>query len=118
MTEPFANAPDIDEANITTILADDLHITGTMTFKSSVMIKGTIEGDIVSEGLLVVGPTARVIATITTRNLISYGEIQGDVTAGDQVVLKGTSVHTGNITTPTVVIENGSTMNGSCIMKR
>jgi cytoskeletal protein CcmA (bactofilin family) len=118
MTEAFANASGVDETNITTILADDLHITGTMTFKSSVMIKGTLEGDIISEGLLVVGPTARVTATITTKNLISYGEIRGDVTAGDQVVLKGTAVHTGNITTPTIVIENGSTMNGSCIMKK
>ncbi len=118
MTEAFANAPGVDETSITTILADDLHITGTMTFKSSVMIKGTLEGDIISEGLLVVGPTARVTATITTKNLISYGEIRGDVTAGDQVVLKGTAVHTGNITTPTIVIENGSTMNGSCIMRK
>ena len=40
------------------------------------------------------------------------------MTASEQVVLKGTAVHTGNITTPTIVIENGSVMNGSCIMKR
>ncbi len=118
MAEAFGNAPGIDETNITTILADDLHITGTIRFKSSVMVKGTIEGDIISEGLLVVGPTAKVTATITTKNLVSYGEIRGDVTAGDQVVLKGTSIQTGNITTPTIVIENGSIMNGSCIMKK
>lgn len=118
MTDVLPNASDINENDITTILADDLHIVGTMTFKTSVMIKGTLEGDIISEGLLVVGPTAHVTATITTKNLISLGEIRGDVTASEQVVLKGTAVHTGNITTPTVVIENGSVMNGSCIMKR
>lgn len=118
MTDALPDVSEINENDITTILADDLHIVGTMTFKTSVMIKGTLEGDIVSEGLLVVGPTAHVTATITTKKLISLGEIRGDVTANEQVVLKGTAVHTGNITTPTIVIENGSVMNGSCIMKK
>ena len=79
--------PSIDETSITTVLADDLHITGTITFKGSLMIKGSLDGEIVSEGLLIVGPTAKVKAKITTKNLVSHGEIQGDVTASEQVVL-------------------------------
>ncbi|MBA4393481.1 MAG: hypothetical protein C0407_07995 [Desulfobacca sp.] len=107
----------IDEANITTILADDLDINGTMTFKSSLMIKGTLEGEIMSEGLLIVGPTAKVNATISTKKLISHGEIKGDVTATEQVVLKETAVHTGNITTRNIIVESGSLFNGSISMK-
>jgi len=107
----------IDETSITTVLADDLHITGTITFKSSLMIKGSLDGEIVSEGLLIVGPTAKVKAKVTTRNLVSHGEIQGDVTASEQVVLKGTAVHTGNITTPDIIVESGSIFNGSIAMK-
>ncbi|MCX5810484.1 MAG: polymer-forming cytoskeletal protein, partial [Proteobacteria bacterium] len=63
-------APEIDEKNVTTILADDLEIQGTIKFKSSLMIKGILDGEIISEGLLIVGPTAKVTATITTKNLI------------------------------------------------
>jgi len=106
------------EEKVTTIIADDLEIQGTMKFKNSLMIKGVLEGEIISEGLLIVGPTARVAAKITTKNLISHGEIQGDVTASDRVILKSTSAHNGNITTPNIVIESGSIFNGSCIMKR
>jgi cytoskeletal protein CcmA (bactofilin family) len=106
------------EEKVTTIIADDLEIQGTMKFKSSLMIKGVLEGEIISEGLLIVGPTAKVAAKITTKNLISHGEIQGDVTASDRVMLKGTSSHNGNITTPNIVIESGSIFNGSCIMKK
>ncbi len=109
---------DIREDQITTVIADDLDIKGTIRFKSSLMIKGTLEGEIISEGLLIVGPTAKVAATIATKNLISHGEIKGDVTAGERVVLKDTAVHTGNITTPNVVIESGSVFNGSCIMRK
>ena len=37
------------------------------------MIKGSLEGEIISEGLLIVGPTAKVNAKITTKNLVSHG---------------------------------------------
>jgi cytoskeletal protein CcmA (bactofilin family) len=106
--------PGTDEISITTVLADDLHIAGTITFKGSLMIKGSLDGEIVSEGLLIVGPTAKV----TTKNLVSHGEITGDVTASEQVVLKGTAVQTGNITTRDIVVESGSLFNGSITMER
>ncbi len=103
---------------ITTVIADDLEIKGIVKFESSLMTKGVIEGEIISQGLLIVGPTARVTATITTKDLISHGEIHGDVTATDKAVLKKTAVHEGDITTPSIVIEGGSVFNGSCIMQR
>jgi cytoskeletal protein CcmA (bactofilin family) len=115
--EKKVNGSDIDEKDITTVVADDLEIKGTIKFKSSVMLKGVFEGEIQSEGLLVVGPTAKVKATITTRTLISHGEITGNVVANEQVTLKSTSVHNGDISTPNVIIENGSVFNGSCAMR-
>ena len=118
MTNTVFKNSSASEEGVTTILADDLEIQGTIKFKSSLMIKGVLEGEIISEGLLIAGSTAKVTAKITTMNLISHGEIQGDITASEQVILKSTAVHTGNITTPNIVIEDGSVFNGSCIMKR
>jgi cytoskeletal protein CcmA (bactofilin family) len=115
--EKKINGSDIDEKNITTVIADDLEIKGTIRFKSSVMLKGIFEGEIYSEGLLVVGPTAKVTATITTKTLISHGEITGNVTANEQVTLKSTSLLNGDISTPNIIIENGSVFNGSCAMR-
>jgi cytoskeletal protein CcmA (bactofilin family) len=117
MTNTPPNLSEVDEKNVVTTLADDLEIQGTIKFKSSLMITGIFDGEIISEGLIIVGPTAKVTATITTKNLISQGEIQGDVTASEQVILKKTAVHNGNITTPDIAIESGSLFNGSCIMK-
>ena len=115
--EKKVNGSDIDEKDITTVVADDLEIRGTIKFKSSVMLKGVFEGEIQSEGLLVVGPTAKVTATITTKTLISHGEITGNVVANEQVTLKSTSLHNGDISTPNIIIENGSVFNGSCAMR-
>jgi len=117
MANASPGTSEFDEKEITTILADDLEIEGTIKFKSSLMIKGVLNGEILSDGLLIVGPTAKVAATITTKNLVSLGEIKGDVTASERVVLKDTAVHDGNINTRNIVIENGSTFNGACTMK-
>ena len=103
---------------VTTVIAEDLHIKGSLRFGTSLMINGSLEGEIISEGLLVVGPTAKINATIVTKRLISHGEIQGEVTASEQVVLKGTAVQAGDITTPYVMMERGSIFNGSFMMKR
>jgi len=110
--------PDGNPDKVTTVIADDLEIHGTMKFKSSLMIKGVFQGEILSEGLLIVGPTAKVSAAITTKNLVSHGDIEGDVVASEQVILKNTAIHSGNIKTPTIVIESGSLFNGACIMER
>jgi cytoskeletal protein CcmA (bactofilin family) len=106
------------DEKVTTVIADDLEIRGTVKFETSLMTKGIIEGEIISQGLLIVGPTAKVSATITTKNLVSHGVIEGDVTASERAILKKTAVHTGNITTPSIIVESGSLFNGACIMQR
>lgn len=111
------NASNKDEKT-GTVFAGDLEVQGTVKFKSSLMIEGVFSGEIISEGVLTVGPSAKVTATIRTKTLVSRGEINGDVFADEQVVLEETAVHNGNITSPGIVIERGSTFNGSCSMKR
>ncbi len=115
--EKKTSGSEYEEKDITTVVADDLEIRGTIKFKTSVMLKGVFEGEIFSEGLLVVGPTAKVTATISTKTLVSHGEITGNVTATDQVTLKNTSLHNGDVTTPNIIIENGAVFNGSCAMR-
>jgi cytoskeletal protein CcmA (bactofilin family) len=109
---------DDSESRVTTVIADDLEIKGSIRFKSSLMIKGIFEGEILSDGLLIIGATADVKATIKTKKLITYGIITGNVTAEENVVLKTNSRIMGDITTPNIIIENGSVFNGSCIMSR
>ena len=82
------------------------------------MIKGIFEGEIQSEGLLIVGPSARVTATITTKTLVSQGEITGNVTAAEQIVLKGTATHTGDLKAPFITIDSGAVFNGMAAMER
>ena len=63
------------EERVTTVIAEDVHIKGSLEFRTPLMIRGPLEGEIISEGLPVVGPTAKINATIVTERLISRGEI-------------------------------------------
>ena len=115
------NIPEIRElaeGQITTVVAEDLEIKGSIKFKTSVMLKGIFDGEIFSEGLLVVGPTAKVTAAIHTKTLISHGVITGNVVSEEQIVLKNTATHNGDLKAPFVMIENGAVFNGACIMDR
>ena len=109
---------EIIEVKIATVIADDLEIKGTIKYKSSVMIKGAFEGEIQSEGLLVVGPIAKLTATVTTRTLVSQGEITGNVNADEQIVLKATATHTGDLKAPFITVDNGAVFNGAAVMER
>jgi cytoskeletal protein CcmA (bactofilin family) len=107
-----------DMTKATTVLAEDVEINGTVTFKNSLMINGIVEGQIISEGLLIVSSTAKVTATITTKNLVSYGKITGNVKASEQIALKAASVLEGDLATSQIVIETGAILNGSITMNK
>ena len=118
MIDKMPVVPDTNESKITTVIAEDLEIKGAIRFKSSVMLKGVFEGEIHSEGLLVVGAGAKVTATIITKTLVSDGQIIGNVKAGEQIILKNTATHTGDLHAPFISIEGGAIFNGSATMNR
>ncbi|MBL8993905.1 MAG: polymer-forming cytoskeletal protein [Spirochaetia bacterium] len=113
---PNEDIKSITDADITTVLAEDIVFKGSIQFKTSLMIKGGFEGDIQSDGLLLIGPNARVKAQIKTSTLISYGKIEGNIQAAKSVVLCKASHHKGDIQTPNILIESGAVFNGSCVM--
>jgi len=106
----------INEEEITTVLAKDIGFSGTLKFKTSLMIKGDFNGEIKSEGKLVIGPDANVKATITAKEIISYGKTEGNITALQNVILAASAKQTGDIITPNLVMEGGSLFNGKAIM--
>jgi cytoskeletal protein CcmA (bactofilin family) len=106
----------VDAMKTATVLAQDVEIKGTIVFETSLTVKGTLDGEIISEGNLVISPTAKVTATIRTKDYTSLGKVTGDVTAAEQITLKKGSVHTGNLATSNIDIEPGAVFNGSLSM--
>ena len=71
----------VDEADIDTILAEDIDFTGKLTFKDPLMIKGKLRGEINATGDLYIGEDAVVEAKVSANMVSLKGKITGNVVA-------------------------------------
>ena len=63
-----------------------------------------------------VGKTAVVKAKIVGQEIVVFGTVQGDIQAAKRLVLKQPAQVSGNISAPTLSIEEGVMFQGSCRM--
>jgi len=89
---------------------------GMITYNGTIRIDGHVEGEIVTEGTLVVGEGAVIHAEISAGTVVNGGKITGNVTALEKVQLLPTAVVDGSIKTPVLIIEEGVRFNGNCQM--
>ena len=106
----------VEESEIDTILSEDIDFTGELVFKKPLMIKGKFTGVIKDSSDLYVGKDAVINAQIDASIVSVKGRIEGNITSNTRVELYSTSRITGDITSPAIVMENGSTFNGICTM--
>jgi len=108
---------DINEEKINTIFAEDIHFQGTLKFKDSLLIKGKLEGEIISEeGHLYVGEHAQVNARIKAGIVTNMGKVTGDVETTERIELMSGSIITGDVITPLLVCDPGGVVNGNLTM--
>ena len=113
---PDRRLREFDEAEIDTILAADVEFSGELTFERSLIVKGRLSGQITVSGTLYVDEGATVAARVEVERLLCKGRIEGDVIARGGVELYSTAIVEGDVTTPELVMESGSRLNGRCAM--
>ena len=89
---------------------------GKLHFQGAVRIDGNFQGEVVSEGTLVIGQEAVVDGQVKVGQLVLSGKIKGEVEAKDKVVLHKTANLQGNIRTPVLVVEEGAVLEGELVM--
>lgn len=92
--------------------------SGKLTFDGTVRLDGKYSGEIFSNGILVIGETAKVQADIEVETLILSGELKGNISAKGRVEIHAPGKLYGNINSPVVVIDEGVTFEGNCSMKK
>lgn len=91
---------------------------GTIIYSGTVRIDGHLEGEIETDGVLVVGEGAVIAAKVTAGTVISQGRITGDVIAKEKIKLLAPAIMNGSVAAPLLSIEEGVLFNGSLEMKR
>jgi len=93
-------------------------IQGTLNFTGTFRIDGRIEGQVTSDGTLIVGEGGQVHADIQATVVVCGGTIEGNIVARERVQLLAPSVITGTVRTPLLIIEEGAQFNGTCEMEK
>ncbi len=90
---------------------------GKLFFEGRARIDGEFEGEVYSEGLLVIGEKAIIKGAIRVHSLIVCGgKIEGDIHATELVELHAPAQVRGDIRTQALFMEKGVLFDGSCVM--
>ena len=103
--------------NITTYIGKDTEFEGKLKFYGTIRIDGQFRGEIMGEGTLIVGEGAIIESDIHVSQIFNSGRIQGDVTADNKIEIRAPGKILGNIQAPSIVINEGATIEGNCRMQ-
>lgn len=98
-------------------IGKDVEFKGVITYSGTVRIDGALDGEIQTDGGLLVGPDAVLKAKITAGAVVCHGTVMGDIEATTQIVLCAPAVVEGSLTTPVLSMEEGVRFNGRLEMK-
>jgi cytoskeletal protein CcmA (bactofilin family) len=101
---------------LTAFIDQGSEFEGKLSFRDTVRIDGRFRGEITSENTLIVGESGEIEATISSNTVVISGTVTGDVIAKHKVVLHKTAVVDGNVEAPSLVVEEGATVNGQLKM--
>jgi cytoskeletal protein CcmA (bactofilin family) len=92
------------------VLDADLRITGEISSTGLVEVLGEIDGNITAKGLII-GQEGRVTGSVKADTVEVKGRFDGKVTS-QSFTLRSSAVVKADVTTTTIVIESGASMEG------
>jgi cytoskeletal protein CcmA (bactofilin family) len=111
--------PPIDATKLSSLIAEDVEITGDLRFDSGIRIDGRVKGDLIgraAEGqpgaLLVLSATGRIEGTVTCGNAVINGTVVGDLNIEHFLELQSNSRVIGSIRYGHLQMDVGATVRG------
>jgi cytoskeletal protein CcmA (bactofilin family) len=99
-----------------TFIGPNITVDGRISGTEPVTVEGSVRGKIDLSADLLVGPKARIEATVHARNVTIEGKVTGDISADERVELVATSTVDGNIKAPKIVVAEGARFRGNVDM--
>lgn len=91
-------------------------LTGVLKVQGTMQIDGIVEGEVFGSGLMQVGKTGRIEASVNAAHIISQGPLRGDIVANTKIELMAPATLEGHIDTPVFLLEEGVLVNGTLKM--
>ena len=108
----------IDDISINTVIGKGSEIKGNIKVNGVVRIDGDIDGNLETDGNVIIGENARIRGNINAKSIIVGGIILGNIFANESVKVLANSIVIGDILSHKVQIEDDALVNGKCISIR
>ena len=102
--------------NAINLIGVGTEITGDVNSNGDIRIDGTLTGNLITKGKVVIGETGKVKGEVTCKNSDVSGVIDGKIVVSQLLSLKVSARVNGDIQTSKLAIEPGSKFTGNCNM--
>jgi cytoskeletal protein CcmA (bactofilin family) len=100
------------------IVSSEATWEGKLRTEASARIEGTISGEIEAGDTVFIAKSAHVQANVNARRVVVAGELEGQITCREQLVVEQTGRLKGKVSTKTIVIEEGAVVQSQIHMLR
>jgi cytoskeletal protein CcmA (bactofilin family) len=115
MFNAFDFVKDRDQGGkVGSVLGENASFNGLLSFSGAVRIDGKFEGEIKTDGDVIIGKKGEVRANITAGCVVVGGRVEGNVTATRRLELQSQSQLIGDIRTSNLVVGEGVLLQGNC----
>jgi cytoskeletal protein CcmA (bactofilin family) len=112
----FRREPRPTIERIESVIGLSASVSGHLKAEGGVRIDGNFDGKIESEGNVIIGESARIIADVLGFNVTIAGFVQGDVKAVNRLEILASGRVRGNVQAGTLTIEEGGVFEGQSLM--
>jgi len=103
---------------VNSIIGSGTKFRGDLDLQGLLRIDGDFEGNIETDGRILVGREGRARCILKAETVVVGGIVKGDIKATRKVVLLSTCVMIGNIQTPELIVEEGVLLHGHCTVSK
>lgn len=107
----------VDTTSSQNIISKGTKIVGDFNSEGDFRIDGTIEGNIITTGKVVVGRSGNIKGTLQGTDAYFEGEFSGKLTLSGILTLKAAAHIEGEVKVGKLAVEPGATFDVTCVMK-
>ena len=116
--EPTMNASNPTTSGGRAVIGASTVVKGEISGEEDLLVEGRVEGKIeLRQNVVTVGAKGRLAAEVHAASIYIEGEVDGDLTAEDQIVVRKNGRVRGDLVAPRVTLEDGARFKGAIDME-
>ena len=114
MRPMWQRAAGVSRATVDTVIGPECIVRGRLEGRGIIRIEGRFEGEIDTEGDVIIGEAGELVANVCARDVLLGGRVRGDVRATGRLEILHTGRLEGDINARQLIVAEGAVFSGKC----